>query len=439
VFEVPRLEPRLQRRYQHLVTEQMSIEDSVAAGLRALPGRGTAFASTQAAWRFYRNPAVTLPRLAEPLHQAARLAAETELGAYALVIHDWSELNFIGHTSKKDRIPIRHQKYLGYSLQTALLISDRDGTPIAPLGLSLWAQDGVHTTRSPDPLPDRAPLDEITDAIDAAAAVGLAKPMVHIVDRGGDSVGHYRRWQARDQFFVVRARAVPQVEYDGQVLRLGAVVERLSFRAGQAVEISSAVIGQQLVAETHVTITRPAFPHRQAKGVKEHRERDYGEPIRLRLIVSRILTPDDGVWAEWLLLTNMPEAVTAEQIAEWYVWRWRVESYFKLAKSAGHHVEQWQQESAEAIAKRLLVTAMACVVVWQLARTKSRQAEAARSLLVRLSGRQTSRQRPASEPAMLSGLWVLLSALDALDEYDVEDLREAAHLILPGFARYDTS
>jgi hypothetical protein len=305
--------------------------------------------------------------------------------------------------------------------------------------LSLWAQDGVHTTRSPDPLPDRAPLDEITEAIDSTAAVGLAKPTVHIVDRGGDSVGHYRRWQARDQFFVVRARAVPQVEYDGQVLRLGAVVERLSFRAGQAVEISAAVIGQQLVAETHVTITRPAFPHRQAQGVKERRERDYGEPIRLRLIVSRILTPDDGVWAEWLLLTNVPEVVTAEQIAEWYVWRWRVESYFKLAKSAGHHVEQWQQESAGAIAKRLLVTAMACVVVWQLARTRSPQAETARGLLVRLSGRQTGRDRPATEPAMLAGLWVLLSALDALDEYDVEDLRDVAHLILPGFPRYDTS
>jgi hypothetical protein len=310
---------------------------------------------------------------------------------------------------------------------------------MAPLGLSLWAQDGVHTTRNPDPVPDRAPLDEITDAIAAAAVVGLAKPTVHIVGRGGDSVGHYRRWQAREKFVLVRARAVPQVDFDGQVLRLGAVVERLRFRAGQAVEISATVIGQQLVAETYVTITRPAVPHRQARGIKEQREREYGEPIRLRLVVSRILTPDERVWAEWLLLTNVPEAVTAEQIAEWYVWRWRVESYFKLAKSAGHHIEQWQQESAEAIAKRLLVTAMACVVVWQVARARSPQAEAARSLVVRLSGRQTDRDRPASEPAMLAGLWVLLSALDALDEYDVEDLRDVAHLILPGFPRYDTS
>jgi hypothetical protein len=70
----------------------MSVSESIAAGLRALPGRRTAFASTQAAWRFYRNPAVTLPCLVEPLHQAARLAAESELAAYARVIHDWSEL-----------------------------------------------------------------------------------------------------------------------------------------------------------------------------------------------------------------------------------------------------------------------------------------------------------------------------------------------------------
>ena len=32
---------------------------------------------------------------------------------------------------------------------------------------------------------------------------------------------------------------------------------------------------------------------------------------------------------------------------------------FKLMKSAGHQLEAWQQESASAIAKRLLVTSMA--------------------------------------------------------------------------------
>jgi len=52
------------------------------------------------------------------------------------------------------------------------------------------------------------------------------------------------------------------------------------------------------------------------------------------------------------------------------------QSFFKLLKSAGHQVEHWQQETAEAIAKRLLVATMACVVVWQLARSAEPEASA---------------------------------------------------------------
>jgi hypothetical protein len=52
----------------------------------------------------------------------------------------------------------------------------------------------------------------------------------------------------------------------------------------------------------------------------------------------------------------------------WYYWRWRIECYHKLLKSAGQRVEQWQQESAAAVARRLAVSAMSAVVVWHLAR-----------------------------------------------------------------------
>ena len=75
------------------------------------------------------------------------------------------------------------------------------------------------------------------------------------------------------------------------------------------------------------------------------------------------------------------------QIAQWYYWRWKIESFFKLLKSAGHSIEQWQQETAAAIAKRLLVATMACVVVWQLARSEEPEASTLRQLLVRLNGR----------------------------------------------------
>ncbi len=438
MFAIPNLEPRLQRRYQQLVTEQMNPTQTAAAGLRALPGGGMAFASTQAAWRFYANPAVSLPQLAEPLIVSARQMLTEAGGDFALIVHDWSELNYDRHTRKADRIAICHKRALGYCLQTALLLSDRDGTPISPLSFSLWTGDGVYTTRLAPVQAESSHLDELTETLAAIDKMHLSKPVVHLVDRAADSAGHYRRWNDQGQAFVVRARAVPQVEVDGQTRRLGRVADELPLRLGQAVAIAPDVIGQQLVAEAQVTITRPAFPHRQKNGVKQPRERIYGEALQLRLIVSRIVLPDETLYAEWLLLTNLPPSVSAERIAQWYVWRWKIESYFKLLKSSGHNLEHWQQESAEAIAKRLVVTAMAAVVIWQLARSQAPESEAARQLLVRLSGRQMRRDRPATESAMLAGLWTLLATLGALEQYSLEELKQVARLSLPGFSRYDT-
>jgi len=86
----------------------------------------------------------------------------------------------------------------------------------------------------------------------------------------------------------------------------------------------------------------------------------------------------------------------------WYYWRWSIESFFKLLKSAGLQVEAWQQTTAPATAKRLLVASMACVTVWHLARSEHPQAPAARELLIRLSGRQMKRTTPYTMPALRS-------------------------------------
>src|SRR2546430_923648 len=107
---LPPLEPRLQQRYQKLVQEHLQIGQSVAAGLNALPGAASSFASTQAAWRFYQNPSVTLPVLAQPLIEQARLAVGRECGEYGLVMHDWSHLNYGQHERKEDRVRLSHSR-----------------------------------------------------------------------------------------------------------------------------------------------------------------------------------------------------------------------------------------------------------------------------------------------------------------------------------------
>ena len=84
----------------------------------------------------------------------------------------------------------------------------------------MWASDSLYTTRQSQVMADCSHLDEITDTLTAIGKMELSKPVVHLIDRAADSVGHYRQWNDHGHCFVVRARAVPQVEFDGETMRV---------------------------------------------------------------------------------------------------------------------------------------------------------------------------------------------------------------------------
>jgi hypothetical protein len=194
----------LQKRYQHLVVEPLNRADSVAAGLRAPPGIRKAFASTQAAWRSYKNEAVTLEQLAAPLIAAGREArAETE-GRYALIAQDWSHLASSDHDSKKERPRLKGKNLWGSELATALLLREQTGAPLSVLCQTLLAADGLQSTCAEEVLPEVWQLDGLSDAMQFVEGCELGKPTVHLADRECDAVGHYRHWQHEQRFFVVR-------------------------------------------------------------------------------------------------------------------------------------------------------------------------------------------------------------------------------------------
>jgi hypothetical protein len=427
IIPTPGFEPRLQRRYEKLVNEHLHTSENQAAGARALPSVNEAFASTQAAWRFYSNPNVSAQGLAVPLIEQAKLDLPLVSRRYGLAIHDWSDLVYASHSSKKDRKKIGTE--FGYKLATTLLISDLNGAPLAPISLGLWADDGWHTTLDGQVRSDLSPLGLVSETMLFLNRQKLPLPLVHIIDREGDSIFHYRQWDAAGDLFLVRADGVQRVVWQNRSQLLCDVAAQIDLRAGQAVEISANVVGQLFVGETSIVIDRPAFP--RARDGK--RQWVKGEPIPLRLVVCQLRLPDGKIEAEWYLLSNVPSDTKDEQLAEWYYWRWRIESYFKLLKSHGFQVDQWQQETADAIAKRLLVAAMACVVVWQLQRAKEPETIELRDLLVRLSGRQVRRGH-ATAPAILAGLWVFLSAIELLEHYDLNDLKQMARLAVPGYS-----
>jgi hypothetical protein len=417
------MDRRLQVRYVTLVQTHMHTAPKLAAGIASLPGPGSAFAATQGAWRFLNNERVLLSALAEPLREVGRTRTEASRAAFVMLAHDWCKLRFNQQRRKRDLTQLTHKTDIGYELTTSLLIDADDGSPLAPMEMRLKTAAGVFSTRA-SAVRDVHHLQQLLPTMRASLGWGLSKPIVHVIDREADSVDCYRQWHRASQKFLVRADD-RRVRCHGKSCMLSAIAKQMQQDDHLRKVAAASYQGRNAdlwVAETEVVLYRPA-----KKNVAGRKFEKAGQPLPLRLVVAQLRNAQNAVLAQWLLLSNVPLAWAAtEHLARCYYWRWRIESFFKLLKSHGQQLEQWQQETGAAIARRLLVAAMACVVAWQLQANDSPAAVEFKNILVRLSGRQTKRRRPHTAPALLAGLWVLLSMLAMLEHYDLQHLKRLA-------------
>ena len=387
---LPPLEARLKSRYLKMVHAHMHSTTDLASGVASLPSVASAFAATQAAWRFLNHERVTHAALAEPMRQVGRDRLAETKAPFALLVHDWSKIGFAA--SERDLTRVTHAKDLGYELTTALLVSGDDGSPLAPMEMHLKVAGGALSTRP------RAPrhvkhLDQVLPTMTASRAWGLGKPMLQVIDREADSVDHFRRRDADGHRSLVRGNA-RRATWEGEPRLLTEVRDELRSRHGFAPIRKVAYHDAEAelwVDETSVILDRPA--RKKAAGRK--RRKRAGRPLTLRLIVVQLRDDRGQAVAEWMLLSNAPDDwAIAERPAYCDYWRWRIESFIKLLKGHGQQLEHWQQETGAAIFRRLLAASMACVVVRRLQADRSPEAEELREILVRLSGRQTKRDRP---------------------------------------------
>jgi hypothetical protein len=390
---------------------------ALAAGIGSLPSLHSSFAAIQGAWRFLNNPRVGLPTLVEPLRKAGRLEAHRSPANFVMLVHDWCKLSF-EHSGKRDRVQVTHDKDVGYELTTALLVDAGQGHPLAPMEMQLKTARGVLSTRA-GTTKVQTHLEQVFPTMEASRSWSLSKPLLHVIDREADSIGHYRQWDDQGHFFLIRADD-RRVQWNGISILLSEMAVMLRQRKAFQREASALYQGQKLplwVAEAQVVLSQAA-----QKRVGGKQVRRAGRPLTLRLMVVQVRNDGGHILAQWWLLSNAPVDWTAAILARCYYWRWRIESFFKLLKSHGHQLEEWQQQTGDAIARRLLIAAMACVGVWQLQADTSSTAVQLRTILVQLSGRQAKRHRPHTAPALLAGFWSLLSMLSFLEHHNLDEV-----------------
>jgi hypothetical protein len=210
------VDPRLERRYWKLVAEHSASLKPLAAGLRTLPGAGKAFASTQGMWRFLKNDRMRRTTLVQPLWNYAQECLQADRPEFVLVVHDWSQLHFRKHEEKEDRIDLPYDWNRGYELLTALLVSAKDGRPIAPAVQALEAADGVHGTYSASLQPAQSHMDALRPMMRAAEKAARGTRCIHVIDREGNAVFYMRQWAKRKRLFLVRSDYSRVVRHEGE-------------------------------------------------------------------------------------------------------------------------------------------------------------------------------------------------------------------------------
>jgi len=405
----------------------MNHQQNSTNGLNLLLKNVQGFSQTQGAWRFYNNDNADIDSLNKPIISEGVEAINHQCDKYLLVAHDWSWIDYKNHNTKEESIQEKRSKSTqakskGYDLQSSLALSDRDGEPITPLVHNLKTHQNIYSTYDTTINTNATHLNELSSRIDYIHnKLTITKKIVHIIDREADSAGFMRSFE-ENEFFIIRANDRVTIKYQdksmtqkelSQLIDLGKYVTTIGYKK-QKVKI--------YVNSVEANVARDAYvKEMDAKGnVKQ--KRIQGESLKCRFVVERLVDEKGDVVATWLLLSNLNEDVADYTIALWYYYRWKIESYFKLLKSSGFNLEQWQQKSPIAIFKRLLVASYACLLVWRIEHSNYTKIVEIKKFLVKLSGRLVERNKVSTSPALLAGIYIFFTMMDTLELYDIDKL-----------------
>ena len=357
-------------------------------------------------YRFAANEAMALPALR--LARARTVLDPLPLGADLLVIHDLTQLDYSRHNSKRDRRPIGDHGGMGYEYASCLAVDPHTATVLGVL------HDTVINAHGPDdrdamdydyqPLfADFSPEDKKRLAENhchqmAVHVRGLAPLLapyrpVDVADREFDDLFVLHSATEGRRSFVIRCKANRNVQVRchpwlpaealtpkqaGHPCPPGWICAHLAPLV-QAVPLARYKT-LPLDKDGRVAHTAPAAARMAHLSIGACRVRLYRpakrnqryfrlpEPIELNLVVIRETAPPAGVVPLlWVLFTNLP-VDTPEQLA-WvghlYELRWATEPFYRLLKS-GYRVEREKLDSADKIARTLVVLTTAAMAVLHL-------------------------------------------------------------------------
>jgi flagellar biosynthesis protein FlhF len=374
---------RLRSQCQQLIRVLAHDAEELASNASALVNGEIGFDGSSALWHQLDDDNISSKVVGHKLLTLANAEIEAACAGYVLAISGKTEL-------------LASRSGDAYSLQSSLLLSDRNGMPLA----------------APHQLLSTTPAVNATTALPAPALRQLAwmqqqnfgKPLVHLLERM-PTTDLIQSWQADGLLWLARARGATGVMEGGQRSTLAKLTAQLVFDAPQLI-VYKGKLAQQTLAETSITLRSDKQP---ATCLPE-----------LRCVVTRIVDQSSGkLLASWYLLSNLASSatsVTAAQLAAWSCWKQAADPYYKLLKQAIQQLDACTEPGDSQMQKRLLIAAQASTTVWRLAHKQDEWAAAARALLAQLAGHRirSGSVTVTSAAALFEGFGKLIALLDAL-------------------------
>jgi hypothetical protein len=394
--------------------------DTTAAGGA---GQRVPWRHSMGAYRFFNNEAVGMPEMHAAAREALRELVQSRTRCY--VAHDFSVVDYTKHNDKADRVQVGNESGRGYDLYCALVL-DAAGRPLGPVVTELRNSDGCLSSESDEPIAFVDHLGQAERGIGAARKHLPDREIVHLMDREFDDVALQRFVSGEHGLYVIRAQHLSRgVRWGSQRAALGALAKTLQRVLAGHVERDGKRF-ERFIGETVVIFDRPSL-----RGRKRGQKPQSGVAIEVRVVIVELRGIGHREHHEWVLLTNLPkEEMSAEQVVDAYLMRWRIERFFYLTK-VGLRLEQWRQQTGEAIARRLALTMLAAMVIYQLLIAKDDPCVKAIATLGGWLGRKRDHLGPV---VLMRGVLVLISTLSALATYGVDGLLRMAEQAGLGFA-----
>ncbi|SFM65072.1 flagellar biosynthesis protein FlhF [Variovorax sp. OV329] len=379
---------RLRLQYQQLIRAMAHDAEAVADAATALGGAGVGFGPAHQLWRQAGNADADQRAVLETLMSMAREEVAAGCGRYVLAMSGQLGLQ---SSESGDR----------YLCQASLLLSDRDGRPLA--APRQWLSTA--SVRKPG----LRPLQWLRDQDFGE------KTMVQLLPRlpAGDQME-----ALQDVRWVSRALGSTSVVD----LRTGysAVLSRLPLDFGPALRV-----------------LHKGKPALQALAQVEVRLRSSAEDEpALRCVVTRFTDPRSGkLLAQGYGLSNLGHEVNVDQLAQWLGWGAEAESCLRLVRQGLALCGGMGEPGDPHMFKRLLIAAQVATTVWRVQVSTQAWADRTRTLLAQLTGKSVRPGRPVPASVLYTGMDKLFSLLDALGTEAFQQAPAAAVAAAPAVQR----